>query len=297
MLLSELYCLESDITVKALPDPHILHDDRVLQSLLTIEDRFLPQCSYFQRVQKDIQPYMRRIVAGWMHEVCELERCCEDVFPLSINYLDRFLAVMPTRKSFLQLLAAVCMFLASKLKDSRPLSAEKLCMYTDNSITLQDLLNWELVVLGKLKWNMASVIPNDFIEHIIRRLPLPKDNVVTIRKHTLTFIALCATDDRLAMNPPSMIASGSMGAAVCGLKLEQVDPSLSQEGLTDLLAKITNTEVDCLRACQEQIERVLASSLQQGQQHRQENGISAGNKAMEQQDQSSTPTDVRDVNL
>lgn len=66
---SELYCLESDITVKALPDPHILHDDRVLQSLLTIEDRFLPQCSYFQRVQKDIQPYMRRIVAGWMHEV------------------------------------------------------------------------------------------------------------------------------------------------------------------------------------------------------------------------------------
>lgn len=45
------------------------------------------------------------------------------------------------------------------------------------------------------------------------------------------------------MNPPSMIASGSMGAAVCGLKLEQVDPSLSQEGLTDLLAKITNTEV------------------------------------------------------
>lgn len=66
----ELYCLESDISVKALPDPNILYDDRVLQSLLTIEDRFLPQCSYFQRVQKDIQPYMRRMVAGWMHEVC-----------------------------------------------------------------------------------------------------------------------------------------------------------------------------------------------------------------------------------
>lgn len=66
----ELYCLESDITVRAQPDPNILCDDRVLQSLLTIEDRFLPQCSYFQRVQKDIQPYMRRMVAGWMHEVC-----------------------------------------------------------------------------------------------------------------------------------------------------------------------------------------------------------------------------------
>ena len=53
--------------------------------------------------------------------------------------------------------------------------------------------DWELVVLGKLKWNMASVIPNDFIEHIIRRLPLPEDKLAMVRKHTLTFIALCAT--------------------------------------------------------------------------------------------------------
>lgn len=54
---------------------------------------------------------------------------------------------------------------------------------------------------------------------------------------------------------------------------------------------------DCLRACQEQIERVLTTSLQQGQQYQQETGVRAGNKAREQQDQSSTPTDVRDVNL
>ncbi|XP_061767948.1 G1/S-specific cyclin-D2-like [Nerophis ophidion] len=287
----ELYCLESDSVVKAQPDPNILNDHRVLQSLLTTEDRFLPQCSYIQRFQKEIQPYMRRMVAGWMHEVCEEERSNEDVFPLAINYLDRFLAVMPTRKSFLQLLAAVCIFLASKLKDSRPLSAEKLCMYTDNSITPSELLDWELVVLGKLKWNMAAVIPNDFVEHIIRRLPLPKEKVAMVRKHTQTFIALCATDDRLAMNPPSMIASGSMGAAVCGLQLDHSDQRLARDNLTDLLAKITNTEVDCLRACQEQIERVLAASLQQ------ENRAGGGTKSREQQDQSSTPTDVRDVNL
>lgn len=54
---------------------------------------------------------------------------------------------------------------------------------------------------------------------------------------------------------------------------------------------------DCLRACQEQIERVLAASLQQGPQYQQEMGVQAGSKAREQQDQSSTPTDVRDVNL
>lgn len=66
----ELLCLEPDRVVRAQHDPNILYDERVLQSLLTIEDRFLPQCSYFQCIQKDIQPYMRRMVAGWMHEVC-----------------------------------------------------------------------------------------------------------------------------------------------------------------------------------------------------------------------------------
>lgn len=293
----DLYCLESDTTLKAQHDPNILYDDRVLQSLLSVEERFFPQSSYFQRVQKDIQPVMRRMVARWMHEVCEEEKSNEDVFPLAINYLDRYLAVAPTRKSSLQLLGAVCMFLASKIKDYRPLSAEKLCMYTDNSITPQELLDWELVVLGRLKWNMASVIPNDFIEHIIRRLTLPKDKMAVIRKHTQTFIALCATDELLAMNPPSMIATGSMGAAVCGLQLDFSDSRLSRDNLTNLLAKITNTEVDCLRACQEQIESVLARNLQQDQHHRPEPEVRAGIKVREQQDQSSTPTDIRDVNL
>ena len=49
------------------------------------------------------------------------------------------------------------------------------------------------MVLGKLRWNIASVIPNDFIEHIVHRLPLPKDKLPLVRKHTQTFIALCAT--------------------------------------------------------------------------------------------------------
>ncbi|KAK2101457.1 G1/S-specific cyclin-D2 [Saguinus oedipus] len=85
------------------------------------------------------------------------------------------------------------MFLASKLKETSPLTAEKLCIYTDNSIKPQELLEWELVVLGKLKWNLAAVTPHDFIEHILRKLPQQREKLSLIRKHAQTFIALCAT--------------------------------------------------------------------------------------------------------
>lgn len=70
----ELLCLEMDTTTRARPDPNLLGDDRVLQSLLTIEERFLPQYSYFKGVQTDIQPFMRRMVATWMLEVTETPR-------------------------------------------------------------------------------------------------------------------------------------------------------------------------------------------------------------------------------
>lgn len=62
------------------------------------------------------------------------------MFPLAMNYMDRFLSVEPTKKNHLQLLGATCMFLASKLKETIPLTANKLCIYTDNSITPAQLL-------------------------------------------------------------------------------------------------------------------------------------------------------------
>ena len=137
---------------------------------------------------------MRRMVTTWMSEVCEEQNCEEEVFPLAVNYLDRFLSVVPTRKCNLQLLGAVCMFIASKLKEETPLSAETLCIYTDNSITCQELLDWEILVLQKLKWNLFAITPYDFLEKICSRLSLP--NVSVIRRRAATFISLCCIDEK-----------------------------------------------------------------------------------------------------
>lgn len=279
---------------RARTDSQLLQDPRVLANLLSLEEHYMLRggSPYFQCVQKEIKPYMRKMVAFWMLQVCEEQKCEEEVFPLAMNYLDRFLSSVNIKKSHLQALGAVCMFLASKLRETVPLSAKKLCIYTDNSITVQELLEWELVVLGKLKWDLAAVTPNDFIEHILQKLPIPKKKLELVKKHAHTFIALCATDFNFALYPASMIATGSIGAAIRGLELS-VD-SLSSEALTQLLARITRTEVDCLKACQEQIEDALRENLRGMQSSTEHSGST---KNAEDVSPTSTPTDVTDVNL
>ncbi|OCT71007.1 hypothetical protein XELAEV_180379161mg, partial [Xenopus laevis] len=72
--------------------------------------------------------------------VCEEQKCGEDVFPLAVNCLDRFLSLVPVEKRHLQLLGSTCLFLASKLRDSTPMTAESLCMYSDYCFTDKELL-------------------------------------------------------------------------------------------------------------------------------------------------------------
>ncbi|CAG5850678.1 G1/S-specific cyclin-D1 [Menidia menidia] len=289
----QLLCCEVDSIRRAYQDVNLLND-RVLHTMLKAEENYLPSPNYFKCVQREIVPKMRKILATWMLEVCEEQKCEEEVFPLAMNYLDRFLSVEATRKTRLQLLGATCMFLASKMKETVPLTAEKLCIYTDNSVQPGELLQMELLVLNKLKWDLASVTPHDFIEHFLSKLKICPSTKQILRKHAQTFVALCATDVNFIASPPSMVAAGSVVAAVQGLYLKSQDVSLSSQNLTNFLSQVIRSDPDCLRSCQEQIESLLESSLRQAQQH---GGPAESKRVDEEVDLSCTPTDVRDINI
>jgi cyclin D2 len=217
----ELLCIEIDFERQAYEDPVFLDDERVLRNLLYTEDKYVLNSSYFNCVQNELKAHMRKIVASWMAEVCEEEQCQDEVFPLAVNIMDRFLALVEIRKNQLQLLGAVCLFLASKLRQTRPLCTKRLVEYTDYSITSKELLGWELVVLSRLKWDLAAITPNDFVSPILRRLPgwtKSKEILPHIKKHAQTFIALCAADYKFSQFPPSVVAAASVGTYIMGLK-------------------------------------------------------------------------------
>merc|ERR1719297_162155 len=163
-------------------------------------------------LQSELRPAMRREVASWMLEVCEEEAACPQVFCLAVTYLDRFLQTCKIAKSQLQLLGAVCLLVSWKVREHSPITAQRLIEYTDFNISLEDLLEWEFLLLSKLDWDLSLVIAPDFVEHILQRL-LKLDlawNIDITRKKTETLIYLCYSHFGLATFPPSLIAVSSI---------------------------------------------------------------------------------------
>ena len=132
---------ENPLTVKAIQDHSQIKDVRILQNLLRNEDRFLPEIpDYMSNKQlNSITPDMRKIVADWMLEVIQEQNSQPEVFCLAMNIMDRFLSQMKVLRTQLQLLGAVCILIASKIREPCPIPGKSLIIYTDYSISAEEL--------------------------------------------------------------------------------------------------------------------------------------------------------------
>uniref|UniRef100_A0A2S2PFH8 G1/S-specific cyclin-D3 n=1 Tax=Schizaphis graminum TaxID=13262 RepID=A0A2S2PFH8_SCHGA len=257
----DLLCCESTSKSVAQKDPILLLDDRVFDTMLKSEIRCLPAPDYLATVQKDLTANLRKIVVDWMWEVCEEQKCQEDIFPLAVNYMDRFLSVNPINKNHLQLLGTTCLLVSSKLRESDCLSVDLLVLYTDNTITSEELLMWELLLLSILKWDVSAITAHDFLWYILKRLHMDtaKPFVDVVIKHCGTFIGMCARDYKFCSYKPSVIAGASIAAALNGLEYA----AIYKYDLFTKLHAITGSKKEVLKTCQEQIEAMVEGHKRQ----------------------------------
>jgi len=205
---------------KCIPDPALDMNPRILANLLRNEENYL-SVNYFKNgTQKDVKPWMRRMVTTWMLEVSEEQRCEPYVFALACNLLDRFLSVCTISRNELQLLGAACLLIASKGRETVTLSSAKLVIYTDNSITADQLLDMELLLLLKLKWDIMVPTTKDFLVELVNQLEQRKmfdaKHKQGIKTHAITFIDLITLDDEFLITPPSAIAACCLLSAILG---------------------------------------------------------------------------------
>lgn len=288
--MTSLVMVETVSNIRAHSDPNIFRNDRVLRTLLKREVRMATTSKNYFSLQSELKPQMRRELASWMLEVCEEEHASPQVFCLAINYLDRFLSSCKIAKSQLQLLGAVCLLVSWKVRDHSPITAQRLVEYTDFTVTLDDLLEWEFLLLSKLDWDLSAVIAPDFVEHILQRLVKLNLawNIDVTRRQAETLIYLCYSHFGLASWSASLIAVSSVmtslrpniEAAMMPVVRDTPSPSSSSsvgsnhsspttsvkedtalDKVIDSLRKVTLTDKSLVLECMETLERMMQSSL------------------------------------
>lgn len=116
----------------------------LMVNCMCAEDTSVPQfCNFFCTLRK-ILPKLVHVECNrkciFPFQVCEEQKCQEEVFLLAVNYMNRFLARCCIKRNQLQLLGTACLLISSKLREPTPLGAKILVFYTDNSITLEELM-------------------------------------------------------------------------------------------------------------------------------------------------------------
>ncbi|KAF6200104.1 hypothetical protein GE061_006405 [Apolygus lucorum] len=277
----DLLCTERASECTAMPDPSLL-SDRVLANLLRSEDSYICSSSYFQCVQTEITPQMRRTLAEWMLDIVCLHDCSEGVFTLAMNYVDRFLSVVPMDSSKLQALGATCLLIASKMRQTTPLSPKLMEFYTSHSSSARAIRSFEFLVSAKLKWDLLAVTAPDFLPHLLCRVPLQEGLTDMVLRHANTFITLATREHKFCMYPGSIIAGASFAAALVGINWSSKGGwPLSR--LLDFLGTLLHVERDYLSNCFLQLEDLLKETLEENSE--------------ETRDASTTPTDVNRVDF
>merc|ERR1712029_776094 len=240
-------------------DPVLLEDSRVLNNLIDRQAEVKSK-DYFATIQTEIRPHMRKIVSDWMLEV-----------------------------------AATCLFLASKFKETSPLPAEHLVIYTDYSISIQEIMSLEMTVLDALPWDLSAVTPYSILDHILRTVNFqPMFDPRVVRKHAETFVALAATEYSFCHQSPMVVAVACLGAALRGLNPHGLEAMLSAIHLS------CGLQMEQIKQCMDLIEDSIKFSMS-GMSF-QPQGPMNNNvpEKMQKQQQfysstSTTPTDIMDV--
>jgi len=202
-----------DRSILARRDPVFLQD-RVLATLLKLEKSYVVESPYFENggPEGGLNKMGRVELAQWMYQVCNDAGREASVFPLSINLLDRAVKIAPLKGKQIQAVAAACMLLASKVKETLPISAESLANYTDNSYTEKNISDCEKYLLVRLRWDVMAVTALDFVDSILHRLLEVSefemvDETEQYRSNVLRLINTCYEDPRYSTCPPSMLAA------------------------------------------------------------------------------------------
>ncbi|ESW34046.1 hypothetical protein PHAVU_001G119700 [Phaseolus vulgaris] len=163
--------------------------------------------------QPEINERMRAILIDWLIDVHSKFELSPETLYLTINIIDRFLAVKTVPRRDLQLVGVSAMLMASKYEEIWPPEVNDFVHLSDRAYTHEQILVMEKIILGKLEWTLT--VPTTFV-FLVRfiKASVP-DLELEIMSHFLSELGMM--NYATLRYCPSMLAASAVFAARCTL--------------------------------------------------------------------------------
>eukprot|EP00516_Mucochytrium_quahogii_P000493 CAMPEP_0203752402 /NCGR_PEP_ID=MMETSP0098-20131031/6342_1 /ASSEMBLY_ACC=CAM_ASM_000208 /TAXON_ID=96639 /ORGANISM=" , Strain NY0313808BC1" /LENGTH=281 /DNA_ID=CAMNT_0050642555 /DNA_START=846 /DNA_END=1688 /DNA_ORIENTATION=- len=192
---------------------------------------------YIDLVQVDgMRPVWRTRLFEWLFEFVD-EFCINIVtVATAMNFVDRYLQKVSTKKCILQLVALAAILIATKLYETRPVGIGELQGLAEGLYLDSDIRLMELELLRVLSWELNPVTPYCFLRYLIVYF----DNVDnTLRERVLsfatTFVEIVLCEYAFVRFLPSECATAALLCAfdLCNLNCSAISNELWKAGLVD----------------------------------------------------------------
>ncbi|KAL1544001.1 G2/mitotic-specific cyclin S13-7-like isoform X2 [Salvia divinorum] len=189
--------------------------------------------------QPEVNCKMRGILIDWLVEVHKKFELVPESLYLTINIVDRFLAVKAVPRRELQLAGISAMLIACKYEEIWAPEVSDFIAISDNAYVREQVLIMEKVVLGKLGWYLTVPTPYVFLVRYIKA-SVPADKEMENMTFFYAELGLMGYTT-IIEHSSSKIAASAVYAARCALN--------RRPSWTETLEHHTGYSEDQLTAC------------------------------------------------
>jgi cyclin B len=127
------------------------------------ETELAPPVNYMS-IQEDINENMRGILIDWLIVVHLKFKLRHETLFLTVNILDRFLAVQKVNRKRLQLVGVVSLMLAAKYEEIKPPEVRDYVYICDNAYTREEVVKMEQMIISTLNFRLTVPTPGSFLK-------------------------------------------------------------------------------------------------------------------------------------
>ncbi|XP_053707944.1 cyclin-F [Synchiropus splendidus] len=157
-------------------------------------------------ITRGIKDSMRYILVDWLVEVTTMKEFSSLALHVTVDCVDRYLALRSVSKARLQLLGIACMVVCTRYMSKEILTIREAVWLTDNTYKYEDLVRMMGEVISVLEGNIRCPTLLDYGELLMALVPLE-------RQTTYLFYYICELSllfSSLAAPPPATLACATL---------------------------------------------------------------------------------------